>query len=170
MPKTELVKHRDCSADETGRKHIEESMASYGDLALVNLINKKGKEGRLGDQFTAFVDELGSSRVRYEWFDFHKECAKMQWQNLSKLVEALQDKLDAYGFFQAQIDSSALQLSRVSKDSIKILSQQTGAVRTNCMDCLDRTNVVQSVLARQILHSYLSGLKMVPPQGANPFE
>lgn len=28
---------------------------------------------------------------------------------------------------------------------------QTSVVRTNCMDCLDRTNVVQSVLARIFL-------------------
>lgn len=33
--------------------------------------------------------------------------------------------------------------------------EQKGVFRTNCMDCLDRTNVVQSVLARNILLSQL---------------
>ena len=28
------------------------------------------------------------------------------------------------------------------------LLEQGGVVRTNCMDCLDRTNVVQSLIAR----------------------
>lgn len=32
---------------------------------------------------------------------------------------------------------------------------QKGVFRTNCMDCLDRTNVVQSVLARQLLLQWL---------------
>ena len=39
---------------------------------------------------------------------------------------------------------------RVSKKSA-----QKGIFRTNCMDCLDRTNVVQSVIGRQLLLSWL---------------
>lgn len=33
--------------------------------------------------------------------------------------------------------------------------KQTSVVRTNCMDCLDRTNVVQSVVARWALNRQL---------------
>ena len=44
----------------------------------------------------------------YEWFDFHKECAKMQWQNISKLIETIQKKLDTFGYFSAQIESSVM--------------------------------------------------------------
>lgn len=32
---------------------------------------------------------------------------------------------------------------------------QTSIVRTNCMDCLDRTNVVQSMLAKWVLNRQL---------------
>ena len=35
---------------------------------------------------------------------------------------------------------------------MKIDHKQYGIVRTNCMDCLDRTNVVQSMFARYMLH------------------
>ena len=35
-----------------------------------------------------------------------------------------------------------------SRGHLEVRYQQTAAVRTNCMDCLDRTNVVQSMLAR----------------------
>ena len=38
---------------------------------------------------------------------------------------------------------------------------QKGVFRTNCMDCLDRTNVVQSVIARQLLLGWLNKLGMV---------
>jgi hypothetical protein len=34
-------------------------------------------------------------------------------------------------------------------------SQQTGVFRTNCVDCLDRTNVVQSLFAKRILEKQL---------------
>ena len=36
-----------------------------------------------------------------------------------------------------------------------VLVQQEGIFRSNCMDCLDRTNVIQSLLARRSLQSQL---------------
>jgi hypothetical protein len=42
------------------------------------------------------------------------------------------------------------------KDGVeKVALKQTSAVRTNCMDCLDRTNVVQSVVSRWVLNRQL---------------
>ena len=41
--------------------------------------------------------------VFYEWFDFHKECAKMKWHNIKILIDAIQEKIDAFGYFSAQI-------------------------------------------------------------------
>lgn len=38
----------------------------------------------------------------------------------------------------------------------KLQHKQSGIVRTNCMDCLDRTNVVQSACARTALEAQLS--------------
>lgn len=34
-------------------------------------------------------------------------------------------------------------------------TKQTGVIRTNCIDCLDRTNVVQSVIGRKVLLTQL---------------
>lgn len=42
----------------------------------------------------------------------------------------------------------------VSQDGT-LHSQQTGVFRTNCIDCLDRTNVVQSLFAKRILERQL---------------
>ena len=41
---------------------------------------------------------------------------------------------------------------------LEVRNHQTSVVRTNCMDCLDRTNVVQSMLARWILNRQLTDL------------
>lgn len=38
------------------------------------------------------------------------------------------------------------------------MNAQKGVFRTNCMDCLDRTNVVQSVIARKLLLQWLAKL------------
>ena len=36
-----------------------------------------------------------------------------------------------------------------------VVTVQQGVFRTNCIDCLDRTNVVQSMLAKKSLHEQL---------------
>ncbi|XP_077667263.1 phosphatidylinositol-3-phosphatase SAC1 isoform X2 [Eretmochelys imbricata] len=40
----------------------------------------------------------------------------------------------------------------------KVVTQQDGIFRSNCMDCLDRTNVIQSLLARRSLQAQLQRL------------
>ena len=39
-----------------------------------------------------------------------------------------------------------------------IVKLQEGVIRTNCVDCLDRTNVVQSMIGRAILHKQLGNI------------
>ena len=41
----------------------------------------------------------------------------------------------------------------------KILQEQKGVMRTNCLDCLDRTNVTQTKIAFRILEAILDKIK-----------
>jgi hypothetical protein len=75
---------------------------------------------------------------RYESFDFHAECRHLRWDRLSMLTDRLAHEQDEFGYFLLTRDGT-------------LVSQQDGVFRTNCMDCLDRTNVVQSMLARRSL-------------------
>lgn len=75
---------------------------------------------------------------RYEAFDFHNECRKMRYDRISILIDRLAHEQDEFGYFL--INSEGM-----------IISTQEGVFRTNCIDCLDRTNVVQSLLARRSL-------------------
>lgn len=47
------------------------------------------------------------------------------------------------------------------------LAQQRGIFRSNCMDCLDRTNVIQSLLARRSLQSQLQVIIMLTAKLSN---
>lgn len=67
--------------------HFKETKGMYGAQHLVNLIDKKGSQKKIGDKFTALHSELKDSDLDYVWFDFHGECKKMKWENLSKLVD-----------------------------------------------------------------------------------
>ncbi len=75
------------------------------------------------------------------WFDFHRECKSMKYGNLSKLLAQVQGSLDEDGFFFAPGRGVVGGAPRRA---------QRGVLRTNCLDNLDRTNVVQSVFARAV--------------------
>ncbi|KAB5589340.1 Recessive suppressor of secretory defect protein [Ceratobasidium theobromae] len=138
------------------RAHLMDLKLHYGEVVLVNLVNQVGYEMPVKDAFEHAVEEVmegstgltvgGGGKVdgiRYEYFDFHKECKGMRWDRIQLLVERLQEQLDAHGWFH------------VSANSPIPIQTQRGVVRTNCMDCLDRTNVVQSTLGKRVLEKQL---------------
>ncbi len=87
--------------------------------------------------------------MEYEWFDYNLE-KKGRPQSFSKLITQLgTDWLVASAFPEKQI-----------------LQIQTGAIRTNCLDSLDRTNQMQAIIAREVLRRQLSSA-LVPSAGAS---
>lgn len=86
--------------------------------------------------------------MRYESFDFHSECRKMRWDRLNILIDRLAHEQDDFGWFHLRRDGT-------------LLASQDGVFRTNCIDCLDRTNVVQSMLAKRSLKLILTKLEIL---------
>lgn len=54
-----------------------------------------------------------------------------------------------------------LRINRMDTDlgDNSLLCTQEGVFRVNCMDCLDRTNVVQSVISQDILQTAVSDVQ-----------
>lgn len=96
-------------------------------------------------EFRSVVSRIGNQNVRYEAFDFHAECRHMRWDRLNILMDRLSHDQEQMGYFLLSRDGS-------------LLSVQEGVFRTNCIDCLDRTNVVQSMLAKRALVDALNKL------------
>ena len=125
-------------------RHFTTEIERYGTVTVINLIDKIGTSGTVKDQFqlgTAFskyAKRYGSDFLVYIWFDFHHECRKLAWHNLSKLITLVQDVFPLQGCFKMDAAGS-------------VSDTQKGIFRTNCMDNLDRTNVVQSLFARRAL-------------------
>lgn len=129
-------------------KHIEDVSSQYGRQVMIDLVDQKGAEGNLEKAFADTVNSIGNASVRYEPFDFHAECRKMRWDRLSILIDRVAHDQDEMGFFMA-LKKGAL------------VSLQAGVFRTNCVDCLDRTNVVQSMLAKRALTAMLKLLDIL---------
>ncbi|XP_059365877.1 phosphatidylinositol-3-phosphatase SAC1-A [Carassius carassius] len=124
------------------RRHFESQVLIYGKQVVLNLVNQKGSELPLEQAFAKMASGMENGLIKYIAFDFHKECSKMRWHRLQILVDAVSDMQEEFGYFMVSSDG-------------KVTSEQSGTFRSNCMDCLDRTNVIQSLLARRSLQSQL---------------
>lgn len=136
----------------SAKKHFDEQTELYGRNYLVNLVNQKGYELPVKQGYENLVKQLDNPNLTYVYFDFHHECSKMRWHRVQLLIDQLVELgLDNQGWFQA----------KVGKDESSVESIQKSVVRTNCMDCLDRTNVVQSQLARWVLQNQLENAGVI---------
>uniref|UniRef100_A0AAQ5YS69 SAC domain-containing protein n=1 Tax=Amphiprion ocellaris TaxID=80972 RepID=A0AAQ5YS69_AMPOC len=122
------------------QRHFDSQLLIYGKQTILNLVNQKGSEKPLEQAFAKMV--TGMNNGIYIAFDFHKECSHMRWDRLQILVDTVAETQDEYNYFMVNSEG-------------KTVAQQRGVFRSNCMDCLDRTNVIQSLLARRSLQSQL---------------
>lgn len=155
------------------RKHFDEQIRLYGDNYLVNLVNHKGREDRVKKAYEQIVRTLISSfpetassdrfsdekyrvigstqrrqefdRLHYIYFDFHNETKGLKWHRAQLLLDQLNEGLTKGQYFRG------VNMPGDPTGRLEVRNVQTAVVRTNCMDCLDRTNLVQSMLGRWTL-------------------
>ena len=117
----------------------------YGDIHVVNLVNQKGYEKPVKEAFERALQELADPQVHYTYFDFHHETKGLRFERVSLLIDQFQTALAQQGYFYSDALSQQGQPQR----------KQNSAIRTNCMDSLDRTNVVQSTFGKWALNDQL---------------
>jgi hypothetical protein len=132
------------------KRHFQDLSSRYGDIYCDSLIDKHGTEAKIGqlyEQHAKALNENGGidgkgKQLGFEWFDFHNVCRGMRFENVSKLMDSIGPFMESSSWVEIEDD--------------QVKQKQSGVLRTNCMDCLDRTNVVQSACARTALESQLS--------------
>jgi hypothetical protein len=126
------------------RTHFANLTSRYGSVQVASLVAKAGSEAVIGEAYERAISAVNAEtdiKIGFEWFDFHDVCRGMHFENVSVLLATLDPTLSAFG--HTTVLNNQLQ------------SRQTGILRTNCMDCLDRTNVVQSFYGRKSLETQL---------------
>lgn len=130
------------------KKHFARVAERYGHVQVASLVDKTGTEAAVGEAYentAKWMNDFGGingSKLGFEWFYFHKECGGMRFENVSKLLTTLEGSLRSYGWTVRQNEQN--------------VRQQNGVLRTNCMDCLDRTNVTQSSVGGWALQQQLA--------------
>ncbi|OIT06518.1 PREDICTED: phosphoinositide phosphatase SAC6-like [Nicotiana attenuata] len=142
-PKFEIVKIEE--APRVAERHFLDLRKKYGNVLAVDLVNKHGGEGRLNEKFANAMQQVVGDDVRYLHFDFHHICGHVHFERLSILYEQIEDFFIKNRYFLLNEKGEKVEM-------------QLGVVRTNCIDCLDRTNVTQSMLARKMLEFQLRRL------------
>lgn len=84
--------------------------------------------------------------VRYEYFDFHHACKGQKFEMVNPLVKKLQLTIENFRFFAEEVASNTVHMT------------QKGIVRTNCLDCLDRTNFFMTKVAAIIFDNQMRSL------------
>lgn len=141
------ILHHPASKNEAAlKKHFHDLKRRYGGVQIAALVDKHGTEAAIGQAYDKTIHSLTESHqledVEFEWFDFHAECRGMKFENVARLVEKLEKTLERNG-------------ETVVSDN-QVEKTQSGIIRTNCMDCLDRTNVAQSAFGQFMLQKDLA--------------
>lgn len=140
-------------------KHFNELIDQYGgDVQIVSLLDRGGAEQEVGERYLELANHFNAlsngkrenntaGKIHFEWFDFHQACQNMNFSNISRLMPTLSPFLSrcAWNVLERR------EHGRLSPPQFKIIQLQSGVVRTNCLDCLDRTNIAQAALARTVL-------------------
>ncbi|TMW90000.1 hypothetical protein EJD97_016314 [Solanum chilense] len=142
-PKFEIVRLEE--APRVAERHFLDLRKKYGNVLAVDLVNKHGGEGRLNEKFANAMQHVDGDDVRYLHFDFHHICGHVHFERLSILYDQIEDFFIKNRYF----------LLNEKDEKVEV---QLGVVRTNCIDCLDRTNVTQSMLGRRMLEFQLRRL------------
>ena len=129
------------------KRHFANIQSRYGPIQIVLLVDKHGGEVEIGQQYEKQTEELNEEtesadkKVGIIWWDYHTECRGMKFEKVVNLVDLLNSKIQEFGW-TIELDNTNTR-------------KQGGVLRTNCMDCLDRTNVVQSACAQRVLEIQL---------------
>ncbi|KAJ1556387.1 phosphatidylinositol-3,5-bisphosphate 5-phosphatase, partial [Nowakowskiella sp. JEL0078] len=143
--------------------HFNDMFRRYGfPIIALNLIKTKEKSPResiLHPVFEQTVDYLNQflpadKKIKYVAWDMSRASKSADQDVIGWLEDFADEVLATTGFFHSGREPfiNSLRRARNSTEVNRILGRrQSGVVRTNCIDCLDRTNAAQFVIGKRAL-------------------
>ncbi|EEB07609.2 inositol polyphosphate phosphatase [Schizosaccharomyces japonicus yFS275] len=129
-------------SEDAAQRHFYKLRETYnGRIVVVNLIKESGREKPLKLAFESVLNKLDNPDVDYRYVDYQKECGGLPNQALLYFTSKFEDDFKEPTYFLVKGNT--------------VVRRQTVFMRTNCMDCLDRTNLVQSFFSRFVITQQL---------------
>ncbi|KAL9593813.1 MAG: hypothetical protein Q9219_007374 [cf. Caloplaca sp. 3 TL-2023] len=153
-------------------KHFENLELTYGTVHILNLMSAmKPGEVELTTKYQQHIKQsplnqtIGSggaaeNRLIQSQFDFHVETKGPGGYEAASVVRRLiQGRSDSFAYLlcDASKQSGRPKSITAKPDQLRsiIILQQEGVFRTNCLDCLDRTNLIQTIISQMALELFL---------------
>lgn len=158
-------------------KHFNMLFKRFGSpIVVLNLVRRRERkqhESLLGTAFKSVVEYLNmflplEKQIHYLPVDMAQLSRSEKTDVLAKLDKISLDTIYKTGFFQTQVKLFSDTLTRSKSWNtlggcvVENLRLQAGVLRTNCVDCLDRTNSAQFVAAKCVLGFQLYSLGIIP--------
>jgi hypothetical protein len=152
-------------------KHFDHLEISYGAIHVVNLLShEKQQEIELSQKYRKHIsnsplnygvekNDREHELLKLTEYDFHAETrGPGGYEAASMIARWIQGSADAFAYYLSEEVDERARINgedRIIRRSMTIL-QQEGIFRTNCLDCLDRTNLVQTIISKMALEVFLS--------------
>ncbi|EKX39300.1 hypothetical protein GUITHDRAFT_40380, partial [Guillardia theta CCMP2712] len=130
------------------KKHFAFLNANYGDIGVLNLIDHHGVEGEICKAYGKYMMKEMEENLKvviYEPFDFHKHCGKSATGESREQITKLLKKIDSLCHNNVHL------VQHEESQTAQVRMQQNSFFRVNCIDCLDRTNVLQAAIGKKVL-------------------
>ena len=146
---TDITRNRNLTI-EAFSKHLAEMREDYNLIYFINLLNqtKKGEALIISNFEKQIKFRKSNKSFRYYYFDMQNECPRDDYSKIDYLMQNLEIPLNIFQFFSEDLNTH------------EILKHQKGTTRTNCLDCLDRTNVIQTRISWLVLQKMLYYLNL----------
>ncbi|KAF7134075.1 hypothetical protein CNMCM5793_005704 [Aspergillus hiratsukae] len=160
--KIEVIRSREAT-QHAFDKHFKSLESRYCAVHIVNLLSAlKPGEVELSTRFQELVSRSPLNQkatahsssdhmlLNMTEFDFHAEArGPLGYGASDQIKDIILHSVDGFGYFLSENTSYGSE----AKGSSVVL-QQEGIFRTNCLDCLDRTNLVQTIISMMALESF----------------
>ena len=146
---TDITRNRNLTI-EAFSKHLAEMREDYPLIYFIDLLNQKKKgEALIIANFEKQIKfRKGNKTFRYYYFDMQNQCPRDDYSKIDYLMQCVETPINVFQFFSEDLSTH------------EILKQQKGTTRTNCLDCLDRTNVIQTRISWLVLQKMLYYLNL----------
>lgn len=158
-------------------RHFEKLSRRYGSVHVVNLLSEtKPGEVELTQRYNTHLarsallhndngeraDNSRNGPLQKTEFDFH-EVSRVAggYEGAKKIQPLIMDSAECYTYFLTQDVQEEIEVTEKGNTFRKKVQkpvtvlQQNGVFRTNCLDCLDRTNLIQGIISQIALELFL---------------
>jgi hypothetical protein len=127
--------------------HFATLLEKYGAVHIVNLLSQGAKHGEasLSQEYSNLLNDMPPEEHRHVCisnFDFHAITGG-DFRYATNIRPLLNASAEEFSYYLEDCTTKAVVL------------EQMGVFRTNCLDCLDRTNVIQGIISQIAIESFL---------------